>query len=277
MARYVVAVSGGIDSVALLHMLQGLNQHELMVAHVDHGIREDSDDDARFVKALASRYGLPFYDQRLALGPNASEEQARRYRYQFLRALAKEHQAAIVTAHHGDDVVETVAINVHRGTGWRGLATHDADIVRPMLGYTKAQLRAYAQHHSLEWREDSTNLSQRYLRNRIRRHVATMDGEKKQQIIALREQQKSLKSLIQQEVESLIGAGPNYERAFFINIPKAAALECLRHITNAQLTRPQMERMLLAIKTAQPGTMHHMGSGVELHVNTRNFSLSLIE
>lgn len=277
MAKYIVAVSGGIDSVALLHMLQGLGQHELIVAHVDHGIREDSHEDARFVEALARQYNLPVYTKRLELGPMASEERARNARYAFLRELAEKHDAAIVTAHHADDVVETVAINVHRGTGWRGLATHDAEVVRPLLAHTKGQLRAYVHHHNLEWREDSTNRSERYLRNRIRRHVATMDPAKKKEIIALREEQKALKGLVQTEVESLVGVGPLYDRAFFINIPKVAALECLRHMTKARLTRPQLERILLAIKTAQPRTTHHGGSGVELHVNARNFSLSLIE
>lgn len=277
MAQYIVAVSGGIDSVALLHMLQASGEHELCVAHVDHGIREDSDEDARFVKALADSYGLPFHSTRLELGPDASEDVARKARYAFLKRLAREHGAEILTAHHGDDVVETVAINVHRGTGWRGVATHGADVVRPLLGHTKDDLRRYASVNGLEWREDSTNSSERYLRNRVRSHVATMDAEKKKKIMKLRDTQRKLRDLVDEEASKLVGDGPSYDRYFFTHIPKSSALECLRHLTKGKLTRPQMERALLAIKTALPGTVHQAGLGVSLSFTTRNFALSLVK
>lgn len=277
MASYVVAVSGGVDSVALLHMLQNVSGHELVVAHVDHGIRDDSHEDAAFVAALARRYELPFETIRYELGPDASEERARAVRYDFLNRIAEKYNARLVTAHHADDVVETIAINLHRGTGWRGIATHSASVERPLLRYTKQQLRDYAHHHSLEWREDSTNRDVKYLRNRIRRHVASLPLEKKKALLDLRDSQRQYRQQIEEEVKKLVGEGPLYSRYFFTHIPERVALECLHKVVGGRLTRPQLRRALLAIKTTHPGKIYEAGAGVHLHFTTRNFALSLIK
>lgn len=277
MTKYIVAVSGGVDSVVLLDMLSKLPEHELIVAHFDHGIRPDSMEDAAFVGQLARAYNLPFEIERQELGPDASEEKARAHRYAFLRHVAKKHDARIVTAHHADDAVETIAINVHRGTGWRGLAPLDSEIVRPLLSRTKKELKEYAAKCHLEWREDSTNKSDAYLRNRLRKLVASLSSDEKKKLLELRESQIEKKKLIDEEVAKLIGEGPEYSRYFFTHVPTQAAIECLRFITKAKLTRPQLERVLLAIKTAKPKSSYQAGGGVTLDFTTRNFSLSLIK
>jgi tRNA(Ile)-lysidine synthase len=225
---------------------------------------------------LAETYELPYYSQSLALGTDASEDKARQARYAYLRSIADQNNARIVTAHHGDDVVESVAINLHRGTGWRGLATHDGDVARPLLGYTKNQLRDYVRTHGLEWREDSTNVNEKYLRNRLRKHVSGMSPEKKSEILKLREKQRQLKQLIEAEIADLIGTGPTYSRYFLTHVSKRVAIEALRHITQAHLTRPQLHRVWLAIKTAAPGTTYQAGNGVRLSFTTRQFSVSLV-
>ena len=273
MSRYIVAVSGGIDSVVLLDMLSKLDGHELVVAHFDHGIRPDSSDDALFVASLAGHYGLPFETQREELGKGASEELARERRYEFLRGVANKYKARIVTAHHADDVVETVAINLKRGTGWRGLAVLDSDIVRPLVGYHKKQLMEYAAKQKLQWREDSTNASDAYLRNRLRKLVAELPKDERRQLLALRDHQTQAREVIDKEVARLIGPGPHYSRYFFTHVPKKVAMECLRFVTNARLTRPQLERALLAIKTASKGHAYEAGAGITLRFTTRNFSL----
>ncbi|MDB5162142.1 MAG: hypothetical protein JWM52_650 [Candidatus Saccharibacteria bacterium] len=273
MSRYIVAVSGGVDSVVLLDMLSKVPGHELIVAHFDHGIRSDSFEDALFVADLAERYGLSFETKREELGARASEELARERRYQFLREVAKKYGARIVTAHHADDVVETVAINLKRGTGWRGLAVLDSDIVRPLTGYHKKELVDYATKQKLQWHEDSTNASDVYLRNRLRKLVAELPKDEKRQLLALREHQTHAREVIDKEVARLIGPGPHYSRYFFIHIPKKVAMECLRFVTDARLTRPQLERALLAIKTANKGHAYEAGSGITLRFTTRNFSL----
>lgn len=277
MSRYVVAVSGGVDSVVLLDMLSRLPDHELIVAHVDHGIREDSAHDAAFVAGLAEHYGYPFEVARYDLGPDASEDIARTLRYAFLRSVAEKHNARIVTAHHADDVVESMAINIHRGTGWKGLATHNSDVVRPLLGMHKQELLDYAGRVGLEWREDSTNTSDRYLRNRIRTHVQQMSAEHKKELLRLRESQKKYAEAIQQELHALLGEGPQYSRYFFTHIPRAVAIECIRHITKGRLTRPQALRAWQVIKTAKPGKRYEAGNGVDLRFSTRNFMVSLLK
>lgn len=274
--RLVIAVSGGVDSVVLLHMLS--KQHEdLVVAHFDHGIRDDSAMDAAFVQGLARHYGAVFETVREELGKQASEELARDRRYAFLREVAHRHNAPIATAHHADDSIETIAINVTRGTGWRGLAVLDSDIVRPLLDMSKAEIIAYASEHGLEWREDSTNMSDAYLRNRIRVKAQPMQDDTKRQLLALRAQQVATKQHIDQEVRALVGDGPDYGRYFFTHADPAAAMECLRFITAARLTRPQLGRTLMAIKTAKPGSVYQAGSAVALSFTSRNFKVELIK
>ena len=274
--KLVVAVSGGVDSVVLLDMLVRPGRYALVVAHFDHGIRDDSAADARFVEGLADFYGLPFETRREELGPNASEELARTRRYAFLQEVADRHGAQIATAHHMNDIAETIAINLTRGTGWRGLAVMDSEhirINRPLLNKTKQELVAYALEHHLEWCEDSTNHSDVYLRNRIRRKVN--DETLVRQLADLRDKQVTLKEGIDGELTKAVGDMP-YSRYFFSQVEVVSALECLRMITHARLTRPQAERLLLAIKTHKPGSQYDAGSGIKVYFTTRHFSLEML-
>jgi tRNA(Ile)-lysidine synthase len=275
--RYVVAVSGGVDSVVLLHQLVQQPDLDLIVAHFDHGIRDDSHKDAEFVEELAASYGLVFESAREELGRQASEELARNRRYAFLRALANKHDAKLVTAHHADDAIETVAINLTRGTGWRGLAVLDSDIVRPLLDMSKQDIITYANTHNLSWREDSTNASDAYLRNRLRRKTKNLSSDDKRQLLGLRTHQIASKKLIDDEVRRLVGEGPMYSRYFFTHAEPKTAVECLRFIVDARLTRPQLERALLAIKTSKVGSVFEAAAGVRFRFTSRNFAVELIK
>ncbi len=275
--RYLVAVSGGIDSVVLLNMLVDEVRHELIVAHFDHGIRPDSVSDARFVEGLAAVYHLPFIVKREELGPNASEDMARARRYAFLNAEAKKANATLVTAHHADDVVETIAVNSIRGTGWRGLAVLDApNVVRPLFHMTKSTIRTYAQTKRLEWVEDSTNATDAYLRNRIRRQIAlSMPSDDKQAMLNMWMRQVKLKAKIDEELTWFVHENGEYARYFFIQSDKTTATEVLRAAIVARAgggsTRPQVERGLLAIKTAKPNTICELGARVHLRFTAHTF------
>jgi tRNA(Ile)-lysidine synthase len=273
--RYLLAISGGIDSVVLLDMLVADGGHELVVAHFDHGIRDDSAADARFVEQLAKKYGLPFVTKREELGKKASEELARNRRYAFLREEAKKHHAQLVTAHHADDVIETVAINILRGTGWRGLAVLDApDITRPLLHFSKQDIREYARVKRLEWVEDSTNNETQYLRNRIRRAVTSLlPVENKQSLLRLWQKQLVIKNSIERETNMLV-RGAEHSRYFFTQIDPLVATELLRMIVASEgvsVTRPQLERVLLAIKVARPGSSQDISEGVIITFTQRSF------
>ncbi len=272
--KYVVAVSGGVDSMVLLDMLVRSGDHELVVAHFDHGIRPDSGDDALFVKKAAYTYDLPFELQREELGATASEAYARERRYAFLRTAAEKHRAVIATAHHLDDVVETIAINLVRGTGWRGLAVLDSEgIHRPLIDMEKAEILAYAKQHAIAWREDSTNATDAYLRNRLRTKTSGVSSDTKRELRALHAVQCVVKQDIKKELQKLIGEGPVYNRHFFTQVPAHVGIECLREITEGRLTRPQLHRALHAIKVARPRATYQAGEGIELHFTTRQFSL----
>jgi tRNA(Ile)-lysidine synthetase-like protein len=201
---YIVAVSGGVDSVVLLDMLAQQQGLQLVVAHFDHGIRPESAEDAEFVKNLAQQYDVPYVTKRIELGPKASEDIARRERYAFLREVMKKHQAiAIVTAHHQDDVFETAALNMMRGTKRRGYVSLQdrEDVRRPLLAFSKDQIMDYAAEHKLSWREDSTNTDQRYKRNAVRARMRQNFSEQKR-----RELSQELNNIqaIDQEIDDVL-------------------------------------------------------------------------
>lgn len=271
--KYVVAVSGGIDSVVLLDMMSKVAGNELIVAHFDHGIRGDSYLDEAFVRKLAGQYDAIYEMAREDLGPGASEALARSRRYAFLKGIAAKYDAPLVTAHHLDDLVETVAINIHRGTGWRGLAALDSPVYRPILDIEKKRLRQYAAEQGLTWREDPTNATDMYLRNRIRPHTQQLSVADKNHLRKHQLRQKELRREIEAEARKIIGNGPEYSRHFFAQVPDQVAMECLRTATNGTLTRPQLARLLHAVKTAQPGSKYEAGSGVLAHFTSRKFSI----
>ncbi|MDK2899293.1 MAG: tRNA(Ile)-lysidine synthase [Patescibacteria group bacterium] len=275
--RYVVAVSGGVDSVVLLDILSYQLDLELIVAHFDHGIRNDSAMDAAFVAELANKYDLRFETKREELGPDVSEALARKYRYNFLQEITNKYNAKLITAHHADDVVETIAINLSRGTGWRGLAVLDSDVIRPLTCVTKLEILDYANKHNLKWHEDSTNLSDKYLRNRIRKQTKKMNYHWKQELLNLWIEQKRLKRLIDSEIFNLVGDGPIYSRYFFISLDFSVGAECLRRVVKARLTRPQLINTLYAIKTALPNKTYYAGNDVVISFTSRNFTVELLK
>lgn len=275
--RYIVAVSGGIDSVVLLHQLVMSGEHELIVAHFDHGIRPESSADARFVAGLAEKYSLPFIHRREELGVGAGEELARNRRYGFLRQVARRQSGTIVTAHHQDDVIESIAINLVRGTGWRGLAVLDSpDVFRPLLDQSKQALRQYAFEHRLEWVEDETNGETTYLRNRLRKLIAEqLTVDVKATLWGMWQQQVRLRQSIASEVHQFVHDDHEYSRYMLMMSDDLSAGELLRamiaHAQQPTPTRPQLIQALLAIKVSLPGAVHQIGEGVQLRFTKRTF------
>lgn len=269
----ILAVSGGVDSVVLLDILtRREGSDKLIVAHVDHGIRgEESAADARFVEALAKSYKLPYVHTALQLGAQASEEMARDGRYKFLFEQAKKFQAEIVTAHHSDDMLGSIAINLQRGTGWRGLnVLSRTGVKRPLLGWTKQSIYNYAIQHRLEWVEDATNASDKYLRNRLRKSIISLPGEVQHRLVGLRASQLQLARDIDFEIKRLVSlfAGSRYR---YTAIDQAVAVELLKAQLN--ITRPQAELALLAIKTARSGTKHVIDARSRLSFTKTHFAV----
>jgi tRNA(Ile)-lysidine synthase len=178
----LVAVSGGVDSVVLLHLLQGLAPGaglRLAAAHLDHGLRgAESAADAAFVVALCERLNVPLLAARRTVHRRPGESlqaAARRVRYRFLRAAVRRSGArAVATAHHADDLAETVLMRLLAGAGSAGLAAMARPrpgLLRPLLDHPKGDLIAYAEARSLTFREDGSNRDPKYARNRLRTEV----------------------------------------------------------------------------------------------------------
>jgi len=280
--RYVLAVSGGVDSMTLLDILAKMPGLELIVAHFNHGIRADSVKDEQLVREIAQKYGLPFEVSHGRLGKTASEETARQARYEFLDKVKKKYKVdAIITAHHQDDLIETAFLNILRGTGRKGLSSIlNPKIIRPLLNIPKAEILEYAQKHHLKWREDITNIETRYLRNYIRRHLmAVLTNKQRQEILDNINKVAKLDNLIEQDIATLSHTHlTELDRQQFIMLPSDVSEELLAWwLRNNQLRdfdRKTIKRLSTAIKTAPAGSVHDVLKGRRLKLTAKAAKLT---
>ncbi len=282
--KYVVAVSGGVDSVVLLDLLAKQSGCQLVVAHFDHGIRPDSAKDSLFVEKLAQNYGLEFYCEEGKLGPNASEELAREKRYEFLRKVKEQTGSqAIVTAHHQDDSIETAIINIIRGTGRKGLSSLKStnEIKRPLLASTKEELTSYARKNNLSWHDDLSNTDQKYLRNYVRHSVIPQlsPGQKAKLLDVVRDSRR-----LNEEADALLDglAAQIFEenkikRRLFAALPHDLSKELLAHwlrARNITFDSRMLERLSVFLKTGRPGSQADVSGGYVLAAQKDFISLS---
>ncbi|HVI69659.1 MAG TPA: tRNA lysidine(34) synthetase TilS [Magnetospirillaceae bacterium] len=285
--RYIVAVSGGVDSMVLIEKLRRMSGLDLVVAHANHGQRPDAQLDASLVAEYCRKRSLIFISEKLSLPPAASEAEARAKRWEFLRRCIKKYNAqAIVTAHHQDDLIETALIALFRGTGWRGLAPFvgATDILRPLLSHTKNDIIAYARRHNIAWREDSTNQDETYLRNYIRHtFIPTLDQKRKSwrtEFLQHIRKQQALRHTITENLDAWLDRHdtknntltiPRYE---LIMAPDPLAYEYVQHIfwrhTTHTLERRQAEAAVLFTKVAQPGKLMQMNKHWQLRAESAN-------
>jgi len=188
--RYLIGVSGGKDSVTLLHHLHAQGYRRLIVCHLDHSLRgRASRADAAFVCKLAKSYKLPLVTDRIDVAALAKEKRlsietaAREARYEFFAHTAKKRKCpALFLAHHADDQVETFLFNLFRGAGTSGLGAMRPEshrkingtslrILRPMLGIWRRGIEDYVATHRLKFREDATNAGTVPLRNKMRHEI----------------------------------------------------------------------------------------------------------
>jgi len=180
-AKLLIAISGGLDSVILTHLCHKLKLN-ISLAHCNFNLRgKESDADESFVLELAENLDLEVFIEHFSTNAYAKDNKlsiqvaARELRYSWFSDLADSlHFDYIVTAHHADDNLETFLINLTRGTGLSGLTgipEINENIVRPLLPFSREELETYAKANHLKWREDSSNSSDKYLRNKLRHHV----------------------------------------------------------------------------------------------------------
>jgi len=181
----LIAVSGGVDSMALLHGCHELSTEyrlKLGVAHVDHGLRETSGGDAQFVESITREYGMPFF---LHTAPPPAkkvniEEWGRRLRYNFFsEVLSNQSFELVVTAHHADDVAETFLMRIFSNKEPRSIQQTDPqrNCLRPLLGVSRVHIEEYFKEKGLSHVEDPTNQESDYLRNRVRNRLIPLLAE----------------------------------------------------------------------------------------------------
>ncbi|MEI7759109.1 MAG: tRNA lysidine(34) synthetase TilS [bacterium] len=282
--RYVVAVSGGVDSVVLLDLLTREKGLILAVAHFDHGIRDESYIDRDFVEQLAAKYGLEFYSEDGNLGNTASEEQARIARYNFLERVKDEFNAQmIITAHHQDDLLETAALNILRGTGRKGLSSLKStkSLLRPLLNYSKEEIIEYALKNNLNWVEDKTNLDTKYRRNYVRHELLgnLSDNEKDHLIDVVHRT-----DIINKEIDKALNAEINnhmskdeMDRYWFVMLPHDLSEEImaqwLRNSGLASFDRKTINRSVIAAKTLKPGKKSEIYKNFKLLIEDKSLKI----
>ena len=303
--KIILAVSGGVDSMLLLAQVAERAAREgwldeVVVAQFDHGTRESARADQELVVRRARELGVRCEVGRIGEGLDdevlgeggefLSEAAAREARYEFLEAVARKYAPAeIWTAQHLDDLVETVAINLLRGTGWRGLAVMEREGVRrPWLEGTsggraeqgppgRAEIWRQAGERELVFREDPTNQEAIYLRNRVRARLAGWSRVRKLELWRRWQRQKELRREIDQLVAELLPAqGAEWRRSWFWELEPAVARELLRAgllRIGVRATRPQLEDFRRAILGYAPGRKFNLPGGRLVELGRDSFIL----
>jgi tRNA(Ile)-lysidine synthase len=178
--RLLVAVSGGVDSIVLSHLCKAAG-FDFSIAHCNFQLRNaESEGDATFVTTFAAQLNVPFFTKKFDTEKYAADNKvsiqvaARELRYSWFAELMKENDNKLLTAHHADDNIETILMNFFKGSGingLKGILPKHEHIVRPLLFATKEDIVAYAHEHTLSYREDSSNASDKYTRNYFRNQL----------------------------------------------------------------------------------------------------------
>lgn len=281
---YVVATSGGVDSMVLLDVLARQSDVKLIAAHFDHGIRHDSYMDRHIVQQAAGRYGIPFVYHEGKLGPAASEELARKARYDFLEQVRRASGArAIITAHHHNDALETAVLNVLRGTNRKGITAlrSRGTLHRPMLHISKSDIRQYAQDQGLVWREDSTNTDTTLLRNYIRHKILPrLSSDERARLASIITRMREVNAELDTQLLHFLHLqtkGGTLDRRQFNRLPHTVAREVmaawLRQSGVCDFDQKTLERLVVAGKTFFPGAVVDVLKHVKLRIHKTYLAL----
>jgi len=221
--------------MCMLHkVIHSCPYNDTCCAYVNHGIRQDSNEDAELIRKKCEEYGIAFYelfiDTKIFEGKNNFEAIARKARYDALFELKKKlNLDFLATAHHKNDQAETVFLRMARSTGLKGLRgilpEREDNVIRPMLKFTKQDLLEYARQNNVEWREDSTNKNTSHFRNKVRLQVLPkIENECPGTIDSL----AHIAELSQKVYPKLIKILNSYFNPFIVSLPVEKSL-CLKH------------------------------------------------
>lgn len=273
-----VAVSGGVDSMVLLHLLRALG-HPCHVAHVDHGLRgEASAGDRAFVEAYCAKERIPFSTTsvdvkgRCASTGESTQMAARALRLQWLMQRAAAGPDKVATAHHSDDAVETWLMGLMQGVGargWGGIPVQRFPFIRPLLDVRRSEILAYAEAHQVPWRDDASNTDTKYLRNHVRHDVLPLLEERRPGTFRNLERTMRLGREVDRlvngaVVDALAGLVPDNEgrlRVPFQCVRGPSPLLVLHHLLREKGFHPdQFDGMLEAMEAHRTGAVFHAGA-----------------
>ncbi len=267
-ARLLLAVSGGVDSIVLTHLIAELaktNHYDYALVHLDHSLRgQASLKDYRLVEQLAKSLGCEFYGFKYDVPALAKQEKvsfelaARKLRHQLFAKVMSEHKYDyLLTAHHLGDNAETILLNLFRGTGLKGLsgiALQNGKIIRPLINVSKEKLYALANAEHWHYHEDVTNRELTYARNRIRRCIIPeierhynprLQEQLAQTAEIIASEDAFLEKMAEQNLERLLKSGGNY---CLLNIEKWQTIDIVLR-----------RRMIRALYHRLRGSTYHLG------------------
>ncbi len=307
--KLLIAVSGGVDSISLLHMLLELPEEykpDIYVAHVNHQLREESAEEEAFVLRLCRDKGVPIFTTKWAEGLTVSgniEQKARSFRYNFFDEVMKRHKIThLLTAHHEDDQVETIMMRWINGSRLRSLVGMkevrrfgSGELIRPLLSINKNELISYANKNNIIYYEDESNHSSAYLRNRLRNHlIPEMKQENpkfNEHVIRFKEELEMGYSLIAEVIKPKYDACVHYSgnmweinRQKFISYTQKEQyfiLECLMtsfvEKENIVIGFKQKEQLYTNILSNKPNQEYHLKENWYVERNYEKIVISKIK
>ena len=296
-SKLILCVSGGSDSIALLHLCHKLNRlfrWQLHILHFHHGLREESDEEARFVRDLSQRLNLEFHlrtTRDFQSETSGLQEKARNWRRTEALKLREEIRAdSILTAHHAEDQLETWLLKWLRGahlSGLQGMSRSDPPFIRPLLDFRKNMLSDFLKENGFEWREDASNQDSKYLRNRVRNELLPLLRTLSREGIESRIRDLDSQSrLLQKELESqyqiwLEKIGPVSELPISVIESESEFLQqeiLVRFITGKTgiaLSYRQLEKIWTLVRNSTNPWSYHLEG--EWTINCEGGKLSLKE
>ncbi|MFL2774182.1 MAG: tRNA lysidine(34) synthetase TilS [bacterium] len=296
-SNLILCVSGGSDSIALLHLchqLSRLFRWQLHILHFHHGLREESDEEARFVRDLSQRLNLEFHlrtTRDFQSDTSGLQEKARNWRRAEALKLREEIRAdSILTAHHAEDQLETWLLKWLRGahlSGLQGMSRSDPPFIRPLLHFRKNMLSDFLKENGFEWREDASNQDSKYMRNRVRNELLPLLRTLSREGIESRIRDLDSQSrLLQKELESqyqiwLEKTGPVSELPISVIESESEFLQqeiLVRFITRKTgiaLSYRQLEKIWTLVRNSTNQWSYHLEG--EWTINCEGGKLSLKE
>ncbi|MCH2299138.1 MAG: tRNA lysidine(34) synthetase TilS [SAR324 cluster bacterium] len=296
-SNLILCVSGGSDSIALLHLchqLSRLFRWQLHILHFHHGLREESDEEARFVRDLSQRLNLEFHlrtTRDFQSETSGLQEKARNWRRTEALKLREEIRAdSILTAHHAEDQLETWLLKWFRGahlSGLQGMSRSDPPFIKPLLDFRKNMLSDFLKENGFEWREDASNQDSKYMRNRVRNELLPLLRTLSREGIESRIRDLDSQSrLLQKELESqyqiwLEKIGPVSELPISVIESESEFLQqeiLVRFITGKTgiaLSYRQLEKIWTLVRNSTNQWSYHLEG--EWTINCEGGKLSLKE